>query len=57
MIHCILLHLYYQDLWEEFKDKLQPILNDNVHLYVTICKDNTQYYKDIKRIAKSVFLV
>lgn len=57
MKHCILLHLYYQDLWEEFKSKLEPILNNNVHLYVTITEDNTQYTDDIRSIAKQVFLV
>jgi lipopolysaccharide biosynthesis protein len=57
MKHCILLHLYYQDLWPEFKSKLQPILNENVHLYVTITEDNTQYTDDIKSIAQEVFLV
>jgi lipopolysaccharide biosynthesis protein len=54
---AIILHLYYQDLWEEFKQKITPILNNNVHLYVSIHNTQTQYYDDILRIATQVFVV
>jgi lipopolysaccharide biosynthesis protein len=44
---AILLHLYYQDLWEEFKEKILPLLSDSVHLYVTTTED-TEIIRDIK---------
>jgi lipopolysaccharide biosynthesis protein len=53
---AILLHLYYQDLWEEFKEKILPLLSDSVHLYVTTTED-TEIIRDIKRHAKEVFIV
>lgn len=53
---AILLHLYYQDLWEEFKEKILPILSDNVHLYVTVNEEN-EYTEDIKKFAKQIFIV
>lgn len=57
MKHCIILHLYYQDLWREFKEKLLPLLNEDVHLYVTVTEDGTEYVDDIRSIAKEVFVV
>jgi lipopolysaccharide biosynthesis protein len=54
---AIILHLYYQDLWEEFKEKLSPILSDNVHLYVTVHDNQTEYYEDILQTATDVFMV
>lgn len=53
---AVILHLYYHDLWHEFKNYLQPIINDNVHLYVTL-NDNCEYLEDIKKYSKQVFIV
>lgn len=57
MKHCIILHLYYQDLWPEFREKLLSIINDNTHLYVSVTNEETEYIDDIKSIATQVFLV
>jgi lipopolysaccharide biosynthesis protein len=57
MKSAILLHLYYQDLWLEFKDKLLPILSETTHLYVSVNTLESEYIKDIKNIAKEVYLV
>ena len=54
---AILLHLHYQDLWEEFKEKIVPILSDRVHLYVTVHDNQTQYYEDIVNTSTEVFVV
>lgn len=56
MKNCILLHLYYQDLWPEFKEKILPILSKDTHLYVSI-NEQTEYTDDIKKYSKEVFLV
>ncbi len=53
---AILLHLYYQDLWVEFKQYIQPILSNDVDLYVTV-NENNEYTEDIKLYAKEVLLV
>ena len=53
---AIILHLYYQDLWPEFKEKILPILSDTTHLYVSI-NEHTEYTNDIKQHASEVFLV
>jgi lipopolysaccharide biosynthesis protein len=53
---AILLHLHYQDLWEEFKEKISPILSDTTHLYVSI-NETTEYTDDITKYATKVFLV
>jgi lipopolysaccharide biosynthesis protein len=53
---AIVLHLYYQELWNELKEKIQPLLNDDVHLYVTI-NEETEYTNDIRLFAKEVFMV
>ena len=57
MKHCIILHLYYQDLWSEFKEKLIPILNNNVDLYVSVTDIDTEFITDIESVATKVFLV
>lgn len=57
MKHCILLHLYYQDLWPEFKAATANIISDDVHLYVTITDPSTQFVDDIRKVAKEVFVV
>ena len=56
MKNAIVLHLYYQDLWPEFKEKILPILSDSTHLYVSI-NEETEYTNDIKQYANEVFLV
>jgi lipopolysaccharide biosynthesis protein len=56
MKNAIVLHLYYQDLWPEFKEKILPILSDSTHLYVSI-NEETEYTDDIKQYANEVFLV
>ena len=53
---AILLHLYYQDLWYEFKSKIIPLLDENVHLYITI-HEETEYTNDMRSFAKKVFTV
>jgi lipopolysaccharide biosynthesis protein len=53
---AIVLHLYYQDLWPEFKEKILPILSESTHLYVSI-NDETEYTDDIREHAQEVFLV
>lgn len=57
MKSAILLHLYYQDLWPEFKEKLSPILSETTHLYVSVNILESEYIEDIKYIAKEVYLV
>lgn len=57
MKSAILLHLYYQDLWPEFKEKLLPILSEITHLYVSVNTLESEYIKDIKNIAKKIYLV
>jgi lipopolysaccharide biosynthesis protein len=53
---AIILHLYYQDLWDEFKEKIVPLLNDNVHLYVTV-NDATSTVQDVMLYAKDVYIL
>lgn len=53
---AIVLHLYYQDLWEEFKSKIVPLLNESVHLYITV-NDDSDYIKDMKLYAKEVIVL
>lgn len=53
---AIILHLYYQDLWPEFKEKILPVLSDTTHLYVSI-NNESEYSDDIKKIATNVFIV
>lgn len=56
---CIILHLYYQDLWPEFEAQLVPLLenNPNIHLYVTLNEYNTPYISSIEKLSKIIFLV
>lgn len=53
---AIVLHLYYQDLWNEFKSKIIPLLNENVHLYITV-NDESEYIDDMKNFAKELFIL
>jgi lipopolysaccharide biosynthesis protein len=57
MLSAILLHLYYQDLWPEFKEKIIPVLNKNTHLYVSVNTLESEYINDIKQYSTDVFLV
>lgn len=41
MKHCIVLHLYYVDLWREFYSFIEPLLGDNVDLIITAPKNST----------------
>lgn len=53
---AIVLHLYYQDLWYEFKEKIEKLSSTDVDLYITVNK-NSEYVDDMKTIAKDVFIV
>lgn len=57
MKSAIVLHLYYQDLWEEFKEALLPILSDTVDLYVTVINPEDKYLKDILTVTDKVEVV
>lgn len=53
---AILLHLYYQDLWDEFKTRIIPLLDENTHLYITV-NSESEYIDDMKSVAKNVFII
>jgi lipopolysaccharide biosynthesis protein len=53
---AIILHLYYQDLWQEFKQKLIPLLNENVHLYVTV-NGTSEHLGDIFKHATKAYIL
>jgi len=53
---AIVLHLHYQDLWGEFKDKIVPLLSDKVHLYVTV-NEFTPISIEISNYAKDVYIL
>lgn len=53
---AIVLHLYYQDLWEEFKEKIIPILDEKTHLYITVNYES-EYTEDMQTIAKQIFVI
>lgn len=53
---AIILHLYYQDLWEEFKQKILPVLDHNVHLFVTV-NNKTDITEDVKKYAKEIYVI
>lgn len=57
MKHCIILHLYYLDLWTEFKEKIVPILNDEVDMYVSVTTLESEVISDIELYATEIFLV
>ena len=57
MKSAIVLHLYYQDLWEEFKEVLLPILSDTVDLYVTVVDPEDEHLKDILTVTSNVEIV
>jgi lipopolysaccharide biosynthesis protein len=53
MKHCIILHLYYIDLWEELYSHIKPLLGDNVDLIVTAQK-NSILPQEVSKCAKQV---
>lgn len=53
---AIVLHLYYHDLWYEFKEKIIPILSETTHLYVTT-NHESDCIDDVRQYAKEVFIV
>lgn len=53
---AIILHLYYQDLWDEFKEKILPIIDDDVHLFVTT-NSETDVTNDVRKYAKQVYII
>ena len=57
MNNCIILHLFYQDLWPEFKNYLSKIVDENNHLYISICGIEEEYYEDMKSLAKEVYVL
>jgi len=54
---AIIIHLHYPDLWEEFKQRVLPILVNNVDLYVTVHSKDLECYEDITKISTEVFIV
>jgi lipopolysaccharide biosynthesis protein len=48
---AIILHLYYIDLWNEFKEKLLQLPSNEYELYITLCETNP----DITDLIKSTF--
>jgi|694.fasta_scaffold00095_13 lipopolysaccharide biosynthesis protein len=57
MKNCILLHLYYQDLWPEFWSYLKHVKDENTDLYVTVNTIETEWYNDIKNNSTEVYVV
>jgi lipopolysaccharide biosynthesis protein len=58
MKHAIILHLYYNDLWEEFIEKLNPILlRGDVDLYVTLTDEDTSAKEKIEKVTSNVFVL
>lgn len=53
---AIVLHLYYQDLWEEFKTKIVPLLDENTHLYITV-NSESEYIDDMRNFSKELFII
>ena len=53
---AIILHLYYQDLWEELKEKIIPLLNETTHLFITVNKES-EYTNDMMQYSKKIFIL
>ena len=53
---AIVLHLHYQDLWGEFKDKISPLLSDTVHLYISV-NEFTPIVNEMVEYAEDVFIL
>lgn len=56
--HAIIVHLYYNDLWNEFYTKLKPIIeNCDVDLYVTLTEEDTSELENVKKITDKVYVL
>jgi lipopolysaccharide biosynthesis protein len=56
--HAIIVHLYYNDLWDEFYSKLKPIIeNCSVDLYVTLTEDDTSELENVNKVTNNVFVL
>lgn len=56
--HAIVLHLYYNDLWQEFKEKLTPILQrGDVDLYVTMTNEDMWAKDEVEKLTPYVYIV
>ena len=56
--HAIILHLYYNDLWNEFKSKIEPILEKgDVDLYVSLTKDDESKKSEIEKLTPFVYVL
>jgi len=56
--HAIIVHLYYNDLWPEFKSKIEPIMKrGDVDLYVTMSEEDTTAKSEIEKTTKNVFVL
>lgn len=56
MRHCIILHLYYQDLWDEFSSYIQSLLGEDVDLIVTVT-ESQEVPKQVSDMATLVIKV
>lgn len=55
---AIILHLFYKDLWSEFKEKLIPILDTgDVDLYVSIQECDESILPELENYAKKCFVL
>jgi len=55
--HCILLHLYYQELWPEYWSYFKDLKDETTDIFVTVNKTDTEWYEDIKSKVNDVFVV
>ncbi len=56
--HAIILHLFYIDLWEEFKNKIEPILKrGDVDLYVTLVEECSSFKSEIEKLTSFVYVL
>jgi len=56
--HAIIVHLYYSDLWEEFKSRIEPIMKrGDVDLYVTITEDDISVKDDVEKLTRNVYVL
>ena len=56
--HAIIVHLYYNDLWEEFKNRIEPILKrGDVDLYVTMTEDDISAKSEVEKLTHNVYVL
>lgn len=48
-VHVICLHLFHLDLWEEFRQALQPLIDAHTLLYVTLPVSNAHFLPVLQR--------